>query len=244
MEDPITNRATNLRRKKFRTTCLGFTPSLPPGDQSIIWSLSAQWDIKKHVILAHHKKWLISLNVGLLLHCSDSASIQIHNQAYNLVGIHSEKTGCKHKLYFTQQQRTENNGLVFKCCVLHKIIMSCRISRLFAIRNQCSFHSAQERWNQDSPEKKSGRLVILTTNVNKFTGSGQETHLTDCTGAGNGFKTRYCFKHAAFRLSFRQANESLNQRPPLCVVAFKDYSLCPLGFSSTSHQSRDICTSI
>jgi hypothetical protein len=37
-----------------------------------------------------------------------------------------EKTGYKHKwykLYFRQEQITNNNGLVFKCCILHNIIM-------------------------------------------------------------------------------------------------------------------------
>jgi hypothetical protein len=51
-----------------------------------------------------------------------------------------------------QQQRTDDSGLVFKCCILHKIIVtyiksftSFRISRLFTIWNECSFYSVQER---------------------------------------------------------------------------------------------------
>jgi hypothetical protein len=62
----------------------------------------------------------ISLNT---LHFLDLAPIQTHNHAYNLFFIYSEKTGYKHKwhkLYFKQQQTTENNGIVFKCCILHK----------------------------------------------------------------------------------------------------------------------------
>jgi hypothetical protein len=56
----------------------------------------------------------------MLLHFSDLAPIQIHNHAYSPVGIHSEKTGYKHKwhkwhkLYFTQQQRTETTALYLK----------------------------------------------------------------------------------------------------------------------------------
>jgi len=56
----------------------------------------------------------------MLLHFSDLAPTQIHNHAYNLVGMYFEKPGYRHKwykLYFTQQQRTDNNGLVFKCCI-------------------------------------------------------------------------------------------------------------------------------
>jgi hypothetical protein len=43
-------RVTNLKGKKFRMSCLGFTPPPPPrspGDQSSVWSLSEQWDILK-----------------------------------------------------------------------------------------------------------------------------------------------------------------------------------------------------
>jgi hypothetical protein len=57
---------------------------------------------------------------------SDLPPIQIHNHAYNQVGIYFKKTGYKHKwhkLYFTQHQRTDNNGLVFKCYTLHKIVV-------------------------------------------------------------------------------------------------------------------------
>jgi hypothetical protein len=62
----------------------------------------------------------------MLLHFSDLAPIQIRNHAYDLVGIYSEKSEYKHKwhkLYFTQQQRNDNNSLVFKYCTLHKIIV-------------------------------------------------------------------------------------------------------------------------
>jgi hypothetical protein len=51
---------------------------------------------------------------------SDLLPIQIHNHAYSLVGIYFEKTEYKHqwhKLYLTQQQRTDNS-LVFKY-ILH-----------------------------------------------------------------------------------------------------------------------------
>jgi hypothetical protein len=92
--------------------------------------------------------------VLLYIFFSDLAPIKIHNHVYSLVGIYFERTGYKHKwpkLYFTQQQRTDNNGLVFKC-IVNKIIVryiknsaSCRISGLPAIRNECSFYSIQER---------------------------------------------------------------------------------------------------
>jgi hypothetical protein len=52
--------------------------------------------------------------------------MQIHNHAYNLVGIYLEKTGYKHKwykFYFTQEQRTDND-LVLKYCILHKTVVS------------------------------------------------------------------------------------------------------------------------
>jgi hypothetical protein len=61
----------------------------------------------------------------MLLHLSDLAPVQIHNHAYDSVGIYAEKTGNTHKwnkLYFTQQQRIDN-GLVFKCCIWHKIVV-------------------------------------------------------------------------------------------------------------------------
>jgi hypothetical protein len=94
--------------------------SLPsPGDQSSIWRLTAQWDIHLK-ILVNHRIAKNSLNV--LFHFSDLAPIEIYNNAYNPVGIYFEKTGHKHKrhkLYFTQQQRTDNNGLVFKRCIIH-----------------------------------------------------------------------------------------------------------------------------
>jgi hypothetical protein len=86
-----------------------------------------------------------------------------------MVGIYFEKTGYRHKwhkwhkwhkLYFTQQQRTDNNDLVFKCCIWHKIIViyiknfvSCRIFRLSAVRNECSFYSVQVRWNRTVRKK-------------------------------------------------------------------------------------------
>jgi hypothetical protein len=58
----------------------------------------------------------------MLLHFLDLAPTQIYNYAYSLVGVYSEKTGYKHKLFYTKQ-KTDNNGLVFKCCILHKIIV-------------------------------------------------------------------------------------------------------------------------
>jgi hypothetical protein len=79
---------------------------------------------KKSLMLAHHRK--VKKNPkNIITFFSDSAPIQIHTHAYNPVAINFEKNGHKHKwhkLYFTQQQRTDNNGLVFKCCILHKII--------------------------------------------------------------------------------------------------------------------------
>jgi hypothetical protein len=32
---PVSTRFTNLRRKEFLTTCLGLTPSLPPGTKAV-----------------------------------------------------------------------------------------------------------------------------------------------------------------------------------------------------------------
>jgi hypothetical protein len=91
-----------------------------------------------------------NLSKHIITFFSNLAPIHINNHAYSLVGIYSEKTVNKHKwhkwhkLYFTQQQRTYNNGLVFKCIILHKIIVrciknfaSCRISGLIAVRNKC-----------------------------------------------------------------------------------------------------------
>jgi hypothetical protein len=63
----------------------------------------------------------------MLLHFSDLAPTQIHNHAYSPVGIYFERTVYKHKwhkFYFTLQQTTDNNGLVLKCCILHKIIVT------------------------------------------------------------------------------------------------------------------------
>jgi hypothetical protein len=86
-----------------------------PRDQSSIWSLSVQWDISKGLILAHLrkvKKGNLFKNVITLF----GAPTQIHNHAYNVVGIYSEKTGYRHRWYrlcFTQQQRTTTMALYF-----------------------------------------------------------------------------------------------------------------------------------
>jgi hypothetical protein len=110
----------------------------------------------QHLILAHHRKVKKKVSLNMLSHFSDFAPIQIHNHAYDLVGIYFEKTGYKHKwhkLYFTQQQRTNNNVPVFKC-VLHKIVVRYCILQIlqvtefldfFAIWNECLFYSVQER---------------------------------------------------------------------------------------------------
>jgi hypothetical protein len=97
-----------------------FSPS--PRDQSNIWSLSAQWDIlKKHVSTRTSQK-SEKISVAHCYFFSELAPVQIHH-AYTLAGICFEKTGYKwHKLYFTLQQRTDNNGLVFKCRILHRIV--------------------------------------------------------------------------------------------------------------------------
>jgi hypothetical protein len=133
------------------------------GDQSVIRSVTAQWGILKKKVYTSASWKSENICSNILLHFSDLTPIKIHNHAYNPVGIYFEKTGYKHtrcKLYFTQQQRTDNSGLVFKCCILHKIIVryikisaGCRISGLLAIRNECSFYSVQKDKNQDSPEK-------------------------------------------------------------------------------------------
>jgi hypothetical protein len=50
--------------------------------------------------------------------------MRIHNIAYSLIGIYSEKTGSSdkwRKLYFTWEQRTDNNGLIFKYCIYIKL---------------------------------------------------------------------------------------------------------------------------
>jgi hypothetical protein len=117
-------------------------PSL--GDQSSIWSLSAQWYIQKEKF-NNSSSWKSEENLfkHIFIYFLVLACIQIHNHAYYLVGIYFEKTGYKHKwhkLHFTEQQRTDNNGLVFKCCILLKMIVkynknstSYIISRLFTI---------------------------------------------------------------------------------------------------------------
>jgi hypothetical protein len=54
----------------------------------------------------------------ILLHFSHLSPTQIHNHAYNLVGINSEKTGFKlkwHNLHFTQHKGIYNNDLELKC---------------------------------------------------------------------------------------------------------------------------------
>jgi hypothetical protein len=102
--------------------------SLPPFPRrpSSIWSLSAQLVIlKKSSLLAHHRK-VKKISLNLLLNFSDSSPIQIHNHAYSLAGIYSQKTGSTqkwHKLYFTQQQRNDNNDL--QMLYFHKIIVIC-----------------------------------------------------------------------------------------------------------------------
>jgi hypothetical protein len=74
-------------------------------------------------------------------------------------------SGASCILHNSREPRT--NGLVFKCCILHKITVSyiknsasCRISGPLAVRNECSVYSIRETQNQDSTEK-SGRLVTL-----------------------------------------------------------------------------------
>jgi hypothetical protein len=119
-----------------------------PGDQNGIWSQSAQWDIleKSCFILAHHGKMKKSLSTYYYVFFSHLAPIQIHNHAYNLVGVYFVKTGYKHKwhkLYFTQQQGTKNNGLPFTIIVKYvKNSATWRISGVFAVRNECQFYSA------------------------------------------------------------------------------------------------------
>jgi hypothetical protein len=90
----------------------------------------------------------------MLLHFSDLANIQIHNYVYSPVGNYFEKTGYKHKchkLYFTQQQRTDNNALVFNCCIfitlwrgILKIPQVLEFTEFLTVRNQSLFYSVQE----------------------------------------------------------------------------------------------------
>jgi hypothetical protein len=128
-----------------------------PGDQSSIWSLSVRWDIfkekKTYLTLAHHRKVKkISLNI---LSITFFWTQRLYKSIIMRTVWYFEEIGYKHKwqkLYFTQHQRTDSNGLVFKLCILHKIIARyikssacCRISGLFAICNKCSFYSVQDR---------------------------------------------------------------------------------------------------
>jgi hypothetical protein len=141
---------TNFRRKKFRTTCFGFSPSLPP-EQYLESARAVDNLIKEFNTSTSHK---ISLKI-LRPSFSDFAPIHINNHAYSLVAIYFEKTGHKHKwhkLYFIQRQTSDNNGLVFKCCMLHDIILrdienpaSCRIPGLLAVRNEHPVYSVQGR---------------------------------------------------------------------------------------------------
>jgi hypothetical protein len=131
---------------------LGFTPFLPLESKAVSGTLAYSGAYLKLFNTSMSQK---SEKKQIITFCLDLALIQICNLAYNLVGIYLEKTGCKHKwhkLYFTQQKRTDNNSPVFKCCILHKIIAryiknsaSSRISRLFSVQNECSFSSIRER---------------------------------------------------------------------------------------------------
>jgi hypothetical protein len=135
----FSNRFTNFKEILNHVSWIHSFPL--PRDQSRIWSLSMQWDIKKELIPPHQRK-VKKLTLNMLLHFSDLAPIQIHYHAYNLDGIYSEKTGYRHKwhkLYFTQLQATDKNGLVFKCCILHKIIVS-YIKKFPNLYNFWTFH--------------------------------------------------------------------------------------------------------
>jgi hypothetical protein len=88
-------KVTNLRRKKFRATCLGFLPfSRRPTQYQE--PERAVGHIKKCLILVHYRK-VETMYLNMLLQFSDLAPIQIHNHAYILVGIYSQKTRYKHK---------------------------------------------------------------------------------------------------------------------------------------------------
>jgi hypothetical protein len=93
--------------------------------------------------------------------------MQIHNHAYNPVDIYGTYKHKWHKLYFKQQQTTDNNGLVLKCCILHNIPVryitnssSCRTSGPLC-RSEwvlILFHTGEIKSGQSG---KPGRLVTL-----------------------------------------------------------------------------------
>jgi hypothetical protein len=96
--------------------------------------------------------------------------IKLHNNVYSLVGIYYEKAEHKHKrhkLCFTRQQRTDNNGLVINCCILHKIIMRyIKIPQVVEFPDfspaRISVHFIPYRKDKiRTVRKNSGRLVTL-----------------------------------------------------------------------------------
>jgi hypothetical protein len=50
----VQSRVTNFRRKKFQTTCLGFTTSLPQGPNQYLQPNHAVGHIKKNMFHHHH----------------------------------------------------------------------------------------------------------------------------------------------------------------------------------------------
>jgi hypothetical protein len=98
--------------------------------------------------------------------------IQIHNHAYTLVGIYSEKTGYKHKLNklcFTQQQRTDNNGCVLivvfylKLCFFVFFLILQVVEFMDISLSRMSAHFIPYRKDKiRTVQKNSGWLVTLT----------------------------------------------------------------------------------
>jgi hypothetical protein len=138
----ITTRVTNLRRKKFRTTCLG-SPDTKPACR--VWAQRKKKK-KKCLILAHHIKVKTSLNNYFFRTWRLYKSILMFTMWLASILRKLATSTRWHELYFTQRQRTDNTGPAFKCCILHTIIIryinnssSCRFSGLSAVRNECSF---------------------------------------------------------------------------------------------------------
>jgi hypothetical protein len=162
-------RVINLRRKKFWTICLGFTPTLPPETKlSGAWAHSGAQ--KKSFILAHHRK-VKKKKTFKHIFFFGLAPTQVHTHAYSLVGIYFERTGYEHKwhkLHFTQQQRTDNYGLVFKYCIFHEIIARYnKFRKLQNFRTFCHlewvfilFHTGKMKWGQTEKIWRVGNLAL------------------------------------------------------------------------------------
>jgi hypothetical protein len=102
-------------------------PLFPRGSRQYLGPERTVGHIKTYLIPVFHGK-VKKIPSNIITFYSDLPRKQIHDHSYSPVGICFEKTG--HKLYFTQQQRTDNSGIVFKCILLKIMVRYIKIPQV------------------------------------------------------------------------------------------------------------------